>query len=191
MKLRNKIVSIIVSLALIIAPFNVVEAEEILEPQLEIVDILEDTENEESKGSFDDLPGVYPYEAKKVIEEIKVIEEPYISEAELQIIAMITMAEAENEPEYGKRLVIDTILNRVDSDKFPDTIIDVATQPNQYTSMNSDRMSRCYVRNDIYQLVIEEFESRTDYDVIFFTSNGYSQYGTPMFQICCHSFSSL
>lgn len=191
MKLRNKIVSIIVSLALIIAPFNVVEAEEILEPQLEIVDILEDTEDEESKGSFDDLPGVYPYEPKKVIEEITVIEEPYISEAEIQIIAMITMAEAENEPEYGKRLVIDTILNRVDSDKFPDTIIDVATQPNQYTSMNSDRMSRCYVRDDIYQLVIEEFESRTNYDVIFFTSNGYSRYGTPMFKICCHSFSSL
>ena len=39
-----------------------------------------------------------------------------------------------------------------------------------HTSMNSDRMSRCYVRDDIYQLVIEEFESRTDYDVIFFTS---------------------
>lgn len=191
MKLRNKIVSIIVSLALIIAPFNVVEAEEILESQLEIVDILEDTEDEEYKCSFDDLPGVYLYEPKKVIEEITVIEEPYISEAEIQIIAMITMAEAENEPEYGKRLVIDTILNRVDSDKFPDTIIDVATQPNQYTSMNSDRMSRCYVRDDIYQLVIEEFESRTDYDVIFFTSNGYSRYGTPMFQICCHSFSSL
>lgn len=191
MKLQNKIVSVIVSLALIIAPFNVVEAEEILEPRLEIIDILEDTEDEESKDSFDDLPGVYPYEAKKVIEEIAVTEEPYISEAEIQIIAMITMAEAENEPEYGKRLVIDTILNRVDSDKFPDTIIDVATQPNQYTSMNSDRMSRCYVRDDIYQLVIDEFKSRTNYDVIFFTSNGYSRYGTPMFQICCHSFSSL
>lgn len=191
MKLQNKIVSIIVSLALIIAPFNVVEAEEILEPRLEVADILKDTEYEESLDSFDNLPGVYPYEPKKVIEEIIATEKPYISEAEIQIIAMITMAEAENEPEYGKRLVIDTILNRVDSDKFPDTIIDVATQPNQYTSMNSDRMSRCYVRDDIYQLVIEEFESRTNYDVIFFTSNGYSRYGTPMFQICCHSFSSL
>lgn len=191
MKLQNKIVSIIVSLALIISPFNVAEAEEILEPRLEVVDILEETKDEESKGSFGNLPGVYPYEPKKVIEEITVIEESYISEAEIQIIAMITMAEAENEPEYGKRLVIDTILNRVDSDKFPDTIIDVATQPNQYTSMNSDRMSRCYVRDDIYQLVIEEFKSRTNYDVIFFTSNGYSRYGTPMFQICCHSFSSL
>lgn len=191
MKLQNKIVSVIVSLALIIAPFNVAEAEEILEPRLEVVDILEETEDEETKYSFDDLPGVYPYEPKKVIEEIIVTDEPYISEAEIQIIAMITMAEAENEPEYGKRLVIDTILNRVDSDKFPDTIIDVATQPNQYTSMNSDRMSRCYVRDDIYQLVIEEFESRTNYDVIFFTSNGYGRYGTPMFQICCHSFSSL
>lgn len=191
MKLRNKIVSIIVSLALTMAPFNVAEAEETSEPQLEVVDILEEVEEEEPKGPFDGLPGIYPYEVKEVIEEVMTTAESYISEAEIQIIAMITMAEAEDEPEYGKRLVIDTILNRVDSERFPDTIIDVATQPHQYTSMNSDRMSRCYVRDDIYQLVIEEFESRTNYDVIFFTSNGYSQYGTPMFQECCHSFSSL
>lgn len=190
MKFRNKIISIAVALALAVSPFNTAKTKEISKSQLEIVELQEPDEDEQ-EYSLRNLPGVYPYKAKEVIEEIMTTAESYISEAEIRIIAMITMAEAEDEPEYGQRLVIDTILNRVDSDRFPDTIIDVATQPHQYTSMNSARMSRCFVRDDIYQLVIEEYESRTNYDVIFFTSNGYSQYGTPMFQECCHSFSSL
>ena len=42
------------------------------------------------------------------------IEEPIVSmsEEDISLIALITMAEAEGECEEGKRLVIDTILNR-------------------------------------------------------------------------------
>ena len=36
-----------------------------------------------------------------------------LTQEEIELIALVTMAEAEGECEYGQRLVIDTILNRV------------------------------------------------------------------------------
>lgn len=116
--------------------------------------------------------------------------EDLVSEDDIELIALVTMAEAEGECEEGKRLVIDTILNRVDSEHFPDTISDVIYQPNQFTSMWNGRLSRCEVRDDICVLVREELNSRTNYDVIFFTAGRYSNYGVPLFQVEHHYFSS-
>lgn len=111
-------------------------------------------------------------------------------EEDISLIALVTMAEAEGECEKGKRLVIDTILNRMDSEHFPDTVYDVIYQPYQFSSMWNGRVDRCEVRDDICQLVKEELEVRTNYDVIFFTAGCYSDYGVPMFQVEHHYFSS-
>lgn len=121
-----------------------------------------------------------------------VVEENDISIAtdELELLALVVMAEAEGECEEGQRLVIDTILNRVDSEHFPNTITEVIYQNQQFTSMTNGRVDRCHVQDDIYQLVLEEVGSRTNYDVMFFTAGGYGQYGTPMFQIGNHYFAS-
>ncbi len=119
------------------------------------------------------------------------IDEPSYSltEEEIDLLALVTMAEAEGEPEEGKRLVIDTILNRVDSDRFPDTIYDVIYQPNAFTSMWTSRVDRCYVQDDIRQLVLEELESRMNYEVLFFRTDYYHSYGTKLFQVGNHYFS--
>ena len=115
-----------------------------------------------------------------------------MSEEDIELIALVTMAEAEGECEEGKRLVIDTILNRVDSDSpyFPDTVKEVVYQKNQFTSMTNGRVDRCYVKDDICQLVLEELECRTNYEVMYFTAGKYGKYGTPMFQVGNHFFSS-
>lgn len=123
---------------------------------------------------------------KESVEE----EEPIIPEEDIELIALVTMAEAEGECEEGKRLVIDTILNRVDSEHFPNTVYDVIYQPSQFSSMWNGRVDRCEVREDICQLVREELDCRTNYDVIFFTAGEYSAYGVPMFQVENHYFSS-
>lgn len=123
-------------------------------------------------------------------EEVIEPEEPTVSDEEIELIALVTMAEAEGESEYGKRLVIDTILNRVDGEYWPDTISEVIYQPNQFTSMWNGRIERCEVRDDICQLVKEEMETRTNEDVVFFQMYDYSIYGEPMFQEGCHYFSS-
>ena len=133
-------------------------------------------------------------EAEETIDEIEAeetVDEPIISVSneDIELLALVTMAEAEGESEEGKRMVIDTILNRVDSERFDNTISEVIYAPNQFTSMRNGRVDRCYVADDIYQLVIEELTNRTNYDVLYFTAYQYGAYGTPMFQIGNHYFS--
>lgn len=118
------------------------------------------------------------------------VEPVYAMDNEVELLALVTVAEAEGESEEGKRLVIDTILNRVDSGYFPNTISGVIYEPNQFTSMWNGRADSCYVTDDIRQLVREELNSRTNYDVIFFSAGGYSAYGTSLFQVGNHYFSS-
>jgi N-acetylmuramoyl-L-alanine amidase len=116
--------------------------------------------------------------------------EPLATREEIELIAICTMAEAEGESEYGQRLVIDSILNRVDHARFPNTISEVVWQKNQYAGMYGERIKRCYVMDSLVKLVEEELENRTDFDVIFFNANHYSKYGVPMFQEGNHYFSS-
>lgn len=113
-----------------------------------------------------------------------------MTQEEIELIALCVMAEAEGECEYGQRLVIDVILNRVDDPHFPDTICDVIYQKNQFAGMYGDRITRCYVKDGLVQLVREELENRTDYDVVFFRTGHYHSYGVPKFQVGAHYFSS-
>ncbi len=116
-------------------------------------------------------------------------EEAFISEEDVKLTALVTMAEAESESEYGKRLVIDTIFNRVDSPDYPDAISDVIYQPKQFSVFDNGRIDRCFVSEDICSLVREEFYNRTNSEVIFFNSTGYSRYGTALFKEGRHYFS--
>lgn len=112
------------------------------------------------------------------------------TENEVDLIALITMAEAEGEDEYGKRLVIDTIINRVKSDYFPDTVEEVIYQPNQFESVWNGRVDECYVDEDIVELVYKEMDEISDEYVYFFCTGDYSLYGEPMYQVGNHYFST-
>ena len=113
-----------------------------------------------------------------------------MSEEDIDLIALVTMAEAEGETERGKRLVISTILNRMDSEYFPDTAEEVIYQTNAFSSMWNGRVDKCYVTDDTRQLVLDELQNRTDNEVIYFRAGQYSDYGTPMFAEGDHYFSS-
>jgi len=140
----------------------------------------------------------YEYEAIPVIQEQiifeappePIVEEPQMSVEDIELIALVLMGEAQNQPEEGKRLVIDTILNRIDHERFPDTTHDVIYQRSQFTCMWNGRIDRCYVDEANCDLVRQELESRTNYEVIFFTAGRYSRYGVPMFKVGDHYFSS-
>lgn len=137
-----------------------------------------------------EIKSIVTEEPTETVEIEEVVEEFYISDDEINLLALVTMAEAEGECEDGQRLVIDTILNRMDSEYFPDSISEVIYQPGQFTSMWNGRADRCYISDDICQLVREELNCRTNYDVMFFTANNYGDYGVPMFAIGNHYFSS-
>ena len=57
--------------------------------------------------------------------------------------------------------------------------------------MWNGRVDRCYVDEDICELVREELRSRTNYEVIYFHEGKYSKYGTPMLVEGNHYFSSI
>lgn len=145
--------------------------------------------------TYEAEPLTYEIFIEEPLEETEPIPEPVeedlysLSDEEIDLLALVTMAEAEGEPEEGKRMVIDTILNRVDHEHFPNTVHDVIYQPGQFTSMWTSRIDRCYVRDDIRQLVLEELESRTNDEVIFFRTDYYHSYGTELFRVGNHYFS--
>lgn len=102
---------------------------------------------------------------------------------EVKLIAQVTYAEANNQCEEGKRLVIDTILNRLDDNRFPNTISGVIKQPNQYAC------SRKKTTDEITKLVLEELETRTNNQVLWFRTKRYHKYGTPIVKVGDHYFS--
>ena len=70
---------------------------------------------------------------------------------ESYMLAKIAMAEAEGEDTEGKALVILTVLNRVWSDEFPDTIEEVITQEKQFTAYQNGRYDRVEPSEDCYR----------------------------------------
>lgn len=129
-------------------------------------------------------PPVSKKGSKKIVTALNLTDE------EIDLIALVTMAEAEGESELGQRLVIDVILNRRDHPSFPDTIHGVIYQENQFACMTSGRSDRCYVKDDIRQLVLEEMQVRTDTKVLYFRTEHYHTFGVPLFKEGNHYFST-
>lgn len=108
---------------------------------------------------------------------------------DVDMIAKMTMAEAEGESDLGKRYVIDVILNRVDSHKWPNDICSVLYECGQFTSMDNGRYDNAYVDDHIKNLVVEELYSRTNYEVMYFKTDGYFLSHLDVEQIGNHFFS--
>lgn len=119
-----------------------------------------------------------------------VVEVDKLSQEEVDLISRVVMAEAESEPLEGKLYVVDTILNRVDSERFPNTVREVIYQSWQFTSMWNGRYDRCSSNPELNDMINSEYTNRTNRDVVFFTADKYGQYGKPSFRIGNHYFST-
>lgn len=115
---------------------------------------------------------------------------PDIKESDLDLICKCVQAEAGNQPELGKRLVIDVILNRVDDVDFPNDIELVIYQPNQFAVVNNGSMDKCEITEEMKDLVISELSRRTSSDVFYFRAQRYSKYGNALIQVKDHYFST-
>ena len=127
---------------------------------------------------------------KENIEKQKIVSIKLLSDEELNLISRVTMAEAEDEPWEGKRYVIDTILNRVDSKHFPNTVKGVIYQKGQFTSMWNGRYNRCASNSKLNDMINYEYNNRTNSNVVFFTADHYGEYGRPSFRVGNHYFSN-
>lgn len=113
-----------------------------------------------------------------------------IREDELQMLAILVMAEAGNQDLKGKRLVVDVVLNRVDDPRWPDTITDVINQPYQFSPMTDGGFERAAqtVTQECFDAVSMELESRLDYQIHYFCAGGYG-YGERAYKYGEHYFS--
>jgi len=102
---------------------------------------------------------------------------------EIVMIGKIVQHECPNESKLGQRLVIDTIMNRVESEEFPDTVRDVLSQPGQYCNPKK------YPPEDIYILIAQEAYNRTNPNVLWYRTKKYHSYGRPITQEGGHYFS--
>lgn len=153
---------------------------------IEPVEVVEETPRVEVEAS---VVETYTHEQIANLKE-KIANAPKLTKEEIELIALLTMAEAEGEPELGKRWVIDTVLNRLENGNYGETVRDVVYAKNQYTAMHGERVTKCYVREDIVKLVKEEIVSRTNEEVLYFRTGHYHNFGTPMTQIGNHYFST-
>ena len=112
-------------------------------------------------------------------------QEPYeragISEEEFYFISSVVEAESDrSESLEGRILIAETILNRVESDLFPDTISGVLNQSGQFSTVVNGRSitERTELSDEAVIQAIREIEDGTAPEVLFFNCIGYN-YGTP------------
>lgn len=173
----------------------------IVESTNEVVEEVEVVENEDDSVAQEISEEEVVVEdelVEEINEEPSVVEfyeeatsESRFSEDEIYLMAKVCLAEAEGESDYGKRLVVSTILNRIDSGYYSSNVYDVVYQPYQFEVTMNGRIDRVTVTDDIIQLVKEEIANRSNYDVIYFRTDHYSEYGTPLFVEDSHYFSGF
>ncbi len=103
-----------------------------------------------------------------VAEEIE--EEPPITVEERDLLAKLVWYEAQGEDLLGKQYVVDVVLNRVDSDLFPDTITDVIYEKNQFSTAKflTDDID---ITEDCYEAVDKEVVERLNTEILYFNCN--------------------
>ena len=91
---------------------------------------------------------------------------------ELELLAQLVEAEAGNQPFEGKCLVADVILNRVESDEFPDTISEVIFQDGQFSVVKNGALDKAgyNMKEDDYAAVMCEVELHSNRDVLYFNN---------------------
>ena len=112
---------------------------------------------------------------------------------ELELLATLVEAESGNQDLKGKRLVADVVLNRVESDRFPNSITEVIYQDYQFSTVMDGALDKAawHISDESFEAVrLEALESeeRLDEDILFFTADKYNEYCVPGYQYGSHYF---
>lgn len=90
-----------------------------------------------------------------------VVEHQYmydLSDADLEALLRIVEAEAGNEDEEGKLLVANVVLNRLDSENFPDTVTEVVFQKEKGVAQFSPAYNGSYYRVNVSEETVNAVE---------------------------------
>lgn len=109
---------------------------------------------------------------------------------DMELIAQLVEAEAGNQDIAGKCLVVDVILNRVESPNFPDTVEEVIFQDGQFSVITNGAFDRAawHMQESDYAAVMMEYELHQNKNVLYFNNcKAVSGSGTP-FKVGGHWF---
>lgn len=115
------------------------------------------------------------------------------SDEELDMLCKVVLAEARNQDGYGKYLVACVVVNRVLSERFPNTVYEVLTSPEQFAVVTTGVYKSIEVDDDTKTYVLmalsEEFND-TSQGATFFCTLGksHSNYATYLFTYDDHKF---
>ncbi len=113
-----------------------------------------------------------------VEESCEIIKSMDFDSEDAYLLAKIAMAEAENQGVEGKALVMLVVLNRVWSDRFPDTIPEVIFQEGQFSPVSSGRFDRIEPDQECWEalelITVEEWDESQG--ALYFESQGKSSW---------------
>ncbi len=147
-----------------------------------------------SKPVYIELPAPTPLTIYKT-EIVEVGQRAYyaeiadsITENERELLAKAAYLEAGNRSMTGQRAVVEVILNRVMSDKFPDTIEEVLYQPGQFTT--APRLASAKPSEKQYEAVDLTLETSTPIlePYVLFFATGLPEWQTKYEKIGAHYF---
>ena len=103
------------------------------------------------------------------------------------LLYSLVQAEAGNQDLDGCRLVADVVLNRIDSEKFPNTMEEVIYAPGQFSVIKNGAFKKAQgkISEKVVQAVDMELSGkRLNYDVLYFnnSNNGGWKYGDHYFK---------
>lgn len=102
-----------------------------------------------------------------------------LTNEEIDLMARVVMSEAGGLSMEGKQAVAETIINRVNSDKFPSTVSEVVYQKNQYSTANNGS-----VTDECYEAVYTALQYHAFPDSMFyFRDSKYHSFAYPYMQI--------
>lgn len=160
--------------------------------------VIENTLVPAEENISNDVPTVNPVEVASniednIIETAAYIAENYVPESplteeELELLARVVHAESGNQDEEGKRLVADTVLNRMAYNNA--SVRAIVYAEGQFSTAPSLMNARNTPTEDELKIAYEESISQLNYEVYYFRTGYYHSYGTPAFKHGAHYFNT-
>lgn len=115
----------------------------------------------------------------------------YISLDDFELMGKTVFAEAKTEEFGGQVAVAEVILNRVESENFPDTVEEVIKQDGAFSSWGNGSVEAAPLDDECLEAVQDAVNERFFPDsVVYFREGHFHSFGTPYTVIGNHYFSS-
>lgn len=161
---------------------------EIISPCVQTVHMLTETAEPEQEKEFEEwvkphIEGMVPVYGREGID--------YISLDDFELMAKTVFAEAKTEDFEGQVAVAEVILNRVESENFPDTVEEVIKQRGAFSSWGNGSVEAAPLDDECLEAVQDAVNERIFTDsVVYFREGHFHSFGTPYTVIGHHYFSS-